>query len=144
MTSPYRALCAELLVALKSWSPHGGGPLECWEDREEEAALIARTEALLTQPEPEPVVLTRPDCFDFAMDFLGGKEEAEVRNYIERLESTARAALAHRAVPTNDELLQLAREWNSGHESIDFDCIADYAREVLARCGRSTFHSTDA
>jgi hypothetical protein len=28
--------------------------------------------------------------------------------------------------PTDDELLQLAREWNSGNESIDFDCIADY------------------
>ena len=40
--------------------------------------------------------------------------------------------------PTDDELLQLAREWNSGHESIDFDCIADYAREVLARYGGST------
>jgi hypothetical protein len=52
MTFPCRALCAELLVALKSWSPHGGGPLECWEDREEEAALIARAEALLDQPEP--------------------------------------------------------------------------------------------
>jgi hypothetical protein len=50
----FRALCAELLAALKSWSPHGGGPLECWEDREEEAALIARAEALLDQPEPAP------------------------------------------------------------------------------------------
>ena len=37
--------------------------------------------------------------------------------------------------PTDDELLQLAREWNSGNESIDFDCIADYAREVLSRWG---------
>ena len=40
--------------------------------------------------------------------------------------------------PTDDELLQLAREWNSGNESIDFDCIADYAREVLAIWGRPT------
>jgi hypothetical protein len=39
----------ELLAALKSWSPHGGGPLECWEDREEEADLIARAE---TEPGP--------------------------------------------------------------------------------------------
>jgi hypothetical protein len=53
MTSPYRALCAELLAALKSWSPHGGGPLECWEDREEEADLIARAETELAQPEPK-------------------------------------------------------------------------------------------
>jgi hypothetical protein len=27
--------------------------------------------------------------------------------------------------PTDDELLQLAREWNSGNESIDFECIAE-------------------
>ena len=53
MTTDYRAMCAELLAALKSWSPHGGGPLECWEDREEEADLIARAEAELAQPEPK-------------------------------------------------------------------------------------------
>ena len=54
MTNPdYRAMCAELLAALKSWSPHGGGPLECWEDREEEADLIARAETELAQPKPE-------------------------------------------------------------------------------------------
>jgi hypothetical protein len=35
--------------------------------------------------------IARPDCFEFAMDFLGGTEEAEVRNYIERLESAALA-----------------------------------------------------
>ena len=46
--------------------------------------------------------------------------------------------------PTDDELLQLAREWNSGNESIDFDCIADYAREVLARYGGSTSNPTEA
>jgi hypothetical protein len=53
MTNPYRALCAELLAALKSWSPHGGGPRKCWEDREEEADLIARAETELAQPGPE-------------------------------------------------------------------------------------------
>ena len=52
MSTDYSALCAELLVALESWSPHGGGPLECWEDREEEADLIARARAALAQPEP--------------------------------------------------------------------------------------------
>lgn len=58
MTNPYRDMCAELLKALKSWSPHGGGPLEYWE-AEEEAGLIARAENALAQAEPEgskPVV----------------------------------------------------------------------------------------
>jgi hypothetical protein len=64
MTDTFRALCAELLAALKSWSPHGGGPLQCWEDREEEAALIARAEALLAQP--EPVAPTDEDLEDLA------------------------------------------------------------------------------
>jgi hypothetical protein len=58
MTDDTRALCAELLAALKSWSPHGGGPLECWEDREEEADLIARAETELAQPVAErPTVM---------------------------------------------------------------------------------------
>ena len=30
---------------------------------------------------------TRPACFEFAMDFLGGPEEKEIRSYIERLEN---------------------------------------------------------
>lgn len=34
----------------------------------------------------------RPDCFDFAMDFLGDPEASEILAYVEELES--RAALA--------------------------------------------------
>ena len=34
----------------------------------------------------------RPDCFDFAMDFLGDPEASEILAYVEKLE--ARAALA--------------------------------------------------
>jgi hypothetical protein len=50
----------------------------------------------------------------------------------------ARAALAQPdPAPTDEELLQLAREWNSGHESIEFDFIGDYARAVLARWGNA-------
>ena len=39
--------------------------------------------------------------------------------------------------PTAKELLRLAREWNSGHESIEFEFIDDYARAVLARWGNA-------
>lgn len=28
----------------------------------------------------------RPDCFEYAMSFLGGNEEKEIREYIEKLE----------------------------------------------------------
>jgi hypothetical protein len=38
---------------------------------------------------------------------------------------------------TTEELLQLAREWNSGYESIEFEFIDDYARAVLARWGNA-------
>jgi hypothetical protein len=69
MTTDYRALCAELLVALKSWSPHGGDPLECWEDREEEAALIARAEALLDQPDPELTETTTEELLRLAREW---------------------------------------------------------------------------
>jgi len=39
--------------------------------------------------------------------------------------------------PTDEELLRLTREWNSGHESIEFEFIGDYAREVIARWGKA-------
>ena len=53
MTDPTtRELIADLLAALKSWSPTGGGPLEGAEEQYE-AALIAKAEAFLAQPEPE-------------------------------------------------------------------------------------------
>jgi hypothetical protein len=81
MTSPYRALCAELLAALEIQL----------EEMSFDNRLCIRARAELAKPEPKG--------------------------------------------PTDEELMQLAREWNSGYESIDFDCIADYAREVLTRCG---------
>ena len=40
--------------------------------------------------------------------------------------------------PTDEELLRLAREWNSGFESIELHFAADYARAVLARWGHPT------
>lgn len=77
----FRALCQELMDAIDSCIPV---------ERIKQSLLAVRADAALAQP--EPVVLTRPDCFDFAMDFLGGTEEVEVRNYVERLESAVSAA----------------------------------------------------
>jgi hypothetical protein len=37
--------------------------------------------------------------------------------------------------PTDEELLRLAREWNSGFESIELHFAADYARAVLDKWG---------
>jgi hypothetical protein len=88
MTNPYRALCAELLAALKSWSPHGGGPLECWEDREEEADLIARAETELAQPEPvgltdSRVAALRKDQGDALLqpEDVGARTEYDARRH---------------------------------------------------------------
>jgi len=39
--------------------------------------------------------------------------------------------------PTDEELLKLAGEWDSGYESIEFEFIAEYAKEVLQRWGAS-------
>jgi len=44
------------------------------------------------------------------------------------------AALAPQPVPegpTDEHILRLAREWNSGYESIEFEFISDFARAVL-------------
>jgi len=39
--------------------------------------------------------------------------------------------------PSDEELLRLAREWDSGYENIEFvEFIPDFARAVLARWGR--------
>ena len=56
------------------------------------------------------------------------------------LVACARALLAQPVAegPTDEELLRLAREWNSGFESIELHFAADYARAVLARWGRLT------
>ena len=35
--------------------------------------------------------LQRPDCFEFAMDFLGDPEESVVRAYVEALEARVTA-----------------------------------------------------
>ena len=50
----------------------------------------------------------------------------------------ARALLAQSVAegPTDEALLRLAREWNSGFESIELHFAADYARAVLAKWGR--------
>jgi hypothetical protein len=56
------------------------------------------------------------------------------------LADRARALLAQPVAeePTDEELLRLAREWNSGFESIELHFAADYARAVLARWGHPT------
>lgn len=96
----YRALCAELV---KAWD--ATADFDFNDFGHAAADIVTRARAALAQP--KPVVLTRPDCFNFAMDFLGGTEEVEVRNYIERLESAASAAQPEPAAPTDEEI----EEW---------------------------------
>jgi hypothetical protein len=100
----FRALCARMADELDHYRQL------LMDDRRETHALANEARAALAQS--EPVVLTRTDCFDFAMDFLGGTEEVEVRNYIERLESNASAALTQPepVAPTDKELLELMPE----------------------------------
>jgi hypothetical protein len=72
MSPDYRALCEQLMEFAEGKRYDGG-------------AVIQRARAALAQP--EQVALTRPDCFDFAMDFVGDPEETEVRRYVEALEA---------------------------------------------------------
>lgn len=48
--------------------------------------------------------MKRPDCFEFAMEFLGPPEDAELRVYIESLES--RIAELEKALSVAVELFQ--------------------------------------
>ena len=63
---------------LRTWDFDTGSLEQDW-------SALDRAEAALAQP--EQVALTRPDCFDFAMDFVGDPEEADVRRYVEALEA---------------------------------------------------------
>ena len=89
MTKPdFRALCAELLEALKGWSPHGGGPLEYWES-EKEALLMARAENALAQP--DPVAPTRKEAVDLYSEVMAAHD---CQTLGEMAEHFARAVLA--------------------------------------------------
>jgi len=72
-----RELITDLLAALKSWSPAGGGPLEGAEEQCE-AALMARAEAFLTEPEPQGQVLAR---VQFADNEFNCPSDAVLRQY---------------------------------------------------------------
>jgi hypothetical protein len=82
--------CGACVLGDRAPEPEQEMPAAYWEPFRQSAVDRWNRRAALAQP--EPVVLTRPDCFNFAMDFLGGTEESEVRNYIERLESAASVA----------------------------------------------------
>lgn len=54
---------------------------------------------------------TRPACFEFAMNFLGDPEEAELRNYIEALEICAGLAEPDPVGPMDEPLGDLIDVW---------------------------------
>lgn len=63
----------------------------------------------------------RPDCFDFAMDFLGDPEASEILTYVEELES--RVALHEPELATKEEIEQREaerqREWRESCKAWD-------------------------
>jgi hypothetical protein len=81
-----------------------------------------------------PSAVQRPDCFEFAMSFLGDPEETVLRQYIADLE--ARAALAQPepevAGPSDEDLEALAQEL----DDVPVQAVFAFARAVLARWGR--------
>lgn len=142
MTDTYRAMCAELVDAIFTPISYN------WEDNLYEAADRAR--ALLAQPVAEgadkahPFVVRhytdddRPSIKGNGFDGLEiGEDRQEAEEFItwinERICPTPQPVAEG---PTDEELLRLAREWNSGFESIELHFAADYARAVLAKWGR--------
>lgn len=119
----WRGLCEELLGTLENeghahWP---GGP--------DGDPLIERARLALAQSEPED-------------DVAQLRATLEATAAQRRAEDDARALLAQAEPevrgPSDEELLRLAREWNSGYKSIEFEFITDFARAVLARYGRPT------
>ena len=122
MSNPYRALCAELAEEVEHlWSI-------VKDDNNESHSLVDRTRAALAQPDPisELVSQCRP-------------LEPEMAEYLTpqvRWRLYGDEAQPEPIAPTDEELLALAREWNSGFESIELYFAADYARAVLDKWGR--------
>ena len=88
MSTDYKTLCAELLSLLDNLAMR---------DPEMDGGLLRRR-ARAALAHPTQAAPPRPECFDFAMDFLGGSEETEVRRYVEALE--ARSAIQPLPMPT--------------------------------------------
>jgi len=100
MTDPTtRELIADLLAALKSWSPTGGGPLEGAEEQYE-AALIAKAEAFLAQPEPEePTDQELLVCMLKAAASVPGGQCTGILDWDKEAIAAARAVLARWGFP---------------------------------------------
>jgi hypothetical protein len=87
--------------------------------------------AALAQPEPEP---SRPECFDFAMDFVGDPEETEVRRYVEALEARAALAQPEPQGLTDEELEERFQRWwfseGSGMRPLNGEDQEEHAHRV--------------
>jgi hypothetical protein len=150
MTDPYRAMCAELLL----FSEEAGEICmneSLWPKSDPTCTLQQRARALLAQPvaegpTDEELVNFRnratADCCAsrsnnganlLSGDDLVACQAAGLRAVLAKYGSTTPQLVAEG--PTDEELLRLAREWNSGFESIELHFAADYARAVLAKWG---------
>ncbi|MFZ9848962.1 MAG: hypothetical protein ACO3EF_00170 [Vulcanococcus sp.] len=94
-----------------------------------------RARAALAQP--DPALSQRPECFEFALDFLGSPENDQLLEYVERLE--ARAALAQPGPevmgPTDQELADAFAEGCRDGSKAGEPPFLGGARAVLARYG---------
>ena len=144
MTDQFRAMCDELAEAY-AWCIE-----EYMTAPAEEDTLIQRARALLAQPEPvAPTDQEIEEWADACPEAPVEEMDPEIHGWrrcftAKEFSETIRAAIARWGYPTpqpvaegptDEELLRLAREWNSGFES-RLHFAADYARAVLAKWGR--------
>ena len=126
----YKALCAELTDAVLSDDSH----IDC-------AEIARRARAALAA---SPVPPADGEVAELVSHLLKVAAEDESDGCTYDSAFTRRAAdllerLALQPVPegpTDEHILRLAREWNSGYESIEFEFISDFARAVLDRWGQ--------
>jgi hypothetical protein len=91
----HRAVCAAGKAA-RGIEPEGRGSEGPRAKPEEPGAAGTRPDQSGLSAAAPAVELKRPDCFEFAMDFLGCPQDDEVRAYVEALES---ALTTHREHP---------------------------------------------
>jgi len=73
-----------------------------------------------------------------ANEYAGTECDCGAAEHNAKVDAICAAFFQHEPeAPTDEELLKLAGEWDSGYESIEFEFIAEYAKEVLQRWGAS-------
>jgi len=152
MIPTFRALCADIVLAAGACQHDAAaaeGDFEAAIDNAAAALAQTEPESAATQLAARPLlekVARMADCIDqrtvgeimAISDQAAAWLEANPPGQPVAIEprgcpTPGACSCVESVAPTDEALLRLARAWNSGYGSIEFEFIVEYARAVLAR-----------